>query len=39
MGPASGSTMGSAASGTWEIYSMVGEHMHITDLFLNNFVK
>lgn len=31
--------MGSAASGGWENYRLAGEHVHISNLPLNNFVK
>lgn len=39
MGPAREMTVGSTASGSWENYQMADEHMHVTDLFLNNFIK
>jgi hypothetical protein len=29
----------SAACGGWQNYHMMGEYMHIADLFLNNFIK
>jgi hypothetical protein len=31
--------MDNGASGGWKDYRMVGEHMHIAILFLNNFIK
>jgi hypothetical protein len=31
--------MGSAAGGSWKNYCIAGEHMHIADLLLNNFIK
>jgi hypothetical protein len=31
--------MGSTAGGSWENYSIVGEDMHIANLFLNNIIK
>jgi hypothetical protein len=31
--------MGAIAGGSWENCCMVGEHMHIADLFLNNFME
>jgi hypothetical protein len=30
--------MGSAVSGGWKSYDVVGQHMDISDLFLNNFI-
>jgi hypothetical protein len=29
---------GNAGSGGWENYHMMGEHMHIADLFMNKFI-
>jgi hypothetical protein len=31
--------MGSISGGSWENYSIMGEHMHIANLFLNNIIK
>jgi hypothetical protein len=31
--------VGSTAGGSWENYYIVGEHMHVTKMFLNNFIK
>jgi hypothetical protein len=30
---------GTAASGIWKNYHMASEHMHITSVFLNNFIE
>jgi hypothetical protein len=34
-----GRMIGSAANGSWKNYCMVGEHMHNSNSFLNNFIK
>jgi hypothetical protein len=31
--------MGSTNSGGWKNYCMAGKHIHITNLFLNDFTK
>jgi hypothetical protein len=36
---ACGRIMDNAASGDWENYCVVGDHMHIANSFLNNFTK
>jgi hypothetical protein len=39
MAPVWGKMMDSIASGSWENYHMTSEHMCITNLFLNDFIK